>query len=127
MGIELIFDEKPEVKAHVDLYYRWAAGIANDLAPGKFETLTFASDDQVLPLQAADLFTYEWRKRTSDKRNSPDKPLRTSYRRLRERLDAEDRALLHHYNEAAMIAITRETGDVGNLLKSMWQHPTTVE
>ena len=55
------------------------------IAPDTIEgSVRFAKDDDEPGLQAADLMAYEWRKRISDARHRPDKPVRKSYARIRE-------------------------------------------
>jgi hypothetical protein len=57
----------------------------NDISPATLEgPARFAKDDDEPGLQAADLMVYEWRKRITDARQRPDKPVRKSYVRIRE-------------------------------------------
>jgi hypothetical protein len=124
-GIDIIFDDKPEVRRIVNVSFDIAKPRVNAISPGKLETLTFGSDDTVLPLQAADLFVYEWRKRISDKRNRPNKPMRTSYQRIIQRLDADGRAVLHHYSADTLKAIYERKGTGENFVDVMFNYPTT--
>lgn len=74
-----------------------------------------------------DLFVYEWRKRSSDKRMNPAKPVRTSYRRIRERLDADGRVHLHHSDKGAVMDIIKKSGRDRSFLTAMWEYPSTLD
>ncbi len=84
-GISLMFDEKPELRGIVDRFYYQAKELIDKAHPGKLANcaLSFRSDETTMPLQAADFFAYEWRKRISDRVKEPHKKIRKSYARLR--------------------------------------------
>ena len=83
-----MFDRKPEVMSYTSRFYDPARRAVNDAFPGKLhgDVVGFGSDEDagLEPLQAADLFAYEWRHRVSDLVKDPNKRMRTSYRRIRE-------------------------------------------
>lgn len=123
-GISLMFDEKPEVREIVDKYYATAKETVDALAPGKLRgtTVTFGSDEHFQPLQAADLFAYEWRKRLSDRYLSPSKPPRRSYSRLK---DGRHKRTLHYYDREAMRTIIGRHNAGESFIEVMWNYPTT--
>ena len=120
-GISIVFDDKPEVRALVRSYYSKAKNLVDRAQPGRLEAaeVAFASDEQTLPLQAADLFAYEWRKRSSDKVLRPGKQPRKSYLRLRERP-----AELKHYSHADVLAIQERAATGESFVQLMWEYPT---
>ena len=81
------------IKAHAHTAFQWAKNnTATQLVgeirevEGPVEYLTnleFGADENHMPLQAADLLAYEWRKRISDARLRPGKAIRKSYERIR--------------------------------------------
>lgn len=85
-GISFVFDNKPSVSDNVNRYFYAAKTALNEIAPGKLldDAVAFRADEFALPLQAADLLAYEWRKRTSDRIWSPGKATRRSYQRLKD-------------------------------------------
>lgn len=118
-GISLIFDEKKEIKKLVDQYYPDAKKATAEFLPAKFENseVAFRSDEKVLPLQMADLFVYEWRKRISDKVRNPGKKERTSYALLKQRP-----RFLKHYDSEAIEALKVRARDTGmSLIEAMWE------
>jgi len=121
-GISIMFDEKPEVRRIVERYYYQAKKLIDSARPGKLasSTIAFRSDEATMPLQAADFFAYEWRKRISDQVNEPHKKIRKSYARLRE-LPRK----LEHYNRAAMEEISERANSGESFLEVMWNYPTT--
>ena len=86
-GISFMFDNKEETRKHVNDFFYKAQKIINAALPERIAgvTVAFGSDQEQLPLQAADFFAYEWRKRISDKVLHPEKAVRKSYARLRQR------------------------------------------
>lgn len=84
--ISLMFDEKPEVADVALTVYRESKKAIDRFNPGLLaaSTIAFGNDKVHEPLQAADLLAYEFRKRVSDSRRTPDKPPRRSYQRIRE-------------------------------------------
>ncbi|MDA2913041.1 hypothetical protein MYX77_03620 [Acidobacteriia bacterium AH_259_A11_L15] len=96
-GFNLMFDERKEVRDDVNNYAYQAQNIFQKVHPELRKTITigFGKSQEILPLQTADLFSYEWRKRITDRRERPDKKARVSYTRLR----AGRPALLHHYGD----------------------------
>ena len=125
-GISFMFDDKPEVRSYVDRFYRPAREAINEVWPGKIygDEVRFGDDELVEPLQAADLFAYEWRRRISERALKPAKPPRTAYKRLRE---ARPDGAVHHYNNAAVEAIgTRVTQGI-HFVNAMLECPSTEE
>jgi hypothetical protein len=121
--INLVFDEKKEVKKLVDDYYLDAKKATDEFLPSKFNgsAIAFGSDEQILPLQIADFFAYEWRKRISDKVRNSEKKQRTSYTLLKQRP-----RFLKHYNSRAIEAIRARATATGNsMIEVMWEYPTT--
>ena len=95
-GISMTFNgKKKELKKLVDDYYFDAKTAIDGFIPTKFDCaeIEFRSDEEVLPLQMADFFAYEWRKRISDRVRHPEKKERKSYTLLRQRP-----RFLKHYN-----------------------------
>ena len=85
-GISFVFDDKPELAGSADFIHSVLKKSLNDIAPDTLKgTPRFAKDDEEPGLQAADLLAYEWRKRISDARLKPDKPVRKSYARIEKR------------------------------------------
>jgi hypothetical protein len=85
-GFSFVFDNKQNVRAHVNQWLDGVQSSINTHLPGKWideNPVTFASDEKAIPLQAADLLAYEWRKRTSDSILKPTKRVRRSYARLK--------------------------------------------
>ena len=84
-SISFVFDEKRELEGSAAFIHDVIKKALNDIAPNTLEgPPIFATDDDESGLQAADLMAYEWRKRISDARQKPDKPVRKSYARIRE-------------------------------------------
>jgi uncharacterized protein DUF3800 len=84
-SISFVFGEKWELEGSAALIHDILKKALNDIAPDTIEgSVRFAKDDDEPGLQAADLMAYEWRKRISDARHRPDKPVRKSYARIRE-------------------------------------------
>jgi hypothetical protein len=101
-GFSFLFDDKREIRDHVNKIYYAAKYVVDKVMPGKLDgsNVAFASDDEVEPLQAADLFAYEWRRRVSERVRKPAKLPRKSYIRLRECRPA--RAMLYCYGPEAI-------------------------
>ena len=83
-GIDLVFDNKPEVVQTARKYHAAAKEVFDRLVPGYMEGIDFQADEDVPLLQAADLLVYEWRKRITARQSDPGAPMRTSFRRIRE-------------------------------------------
>jgi hypothetical protein len=80
-------------------------------------------DEDALPLQAADLFAYEWRRRIAEKIRQSEKRPRTSYRLL---IDAKrENGMLRCYGPEAMAAIKAKADDAERFFASTMAHPTT--
>lgn len=79
-GFTFLFDEKPEIMELVSAFYAPAKEIVNSASAGKLagSAVGFAPDHEAAPLQAADLFIYEWRRRVTDRQKTPGKPARLS-------------------------------------------------
>jgi hypothetical protein len=107
-----------------DEHYRRAKAVVDEIAPGKFSgtIVAFGEDEEHPPLQIADLFAYEWRKRISDKVKTPSKPERKSYRRIRSERSAN--AKLHHYDADAMRAL-RSSLASKTFVTTFLNYPTT--
>jgi hypothetical protein len=126
-GFRFVFDHKPEMRKLVNEHYANAKRLVDAHLPGKFaaENVAFADDERVLPLQMADLLVYEWRKRTSDKVKTPNKPVRKSYERIRAATYG-NRALCHYSAEAiASIGARADAGE--SFIELMWKSPTTAD
>lgn len=124
-GISMTFDEKKELKKLVDDYYFDAKTAIDGFLPTKFDCaeIEFRSDEEVLPLQMADFFAYEWRKRISDRVRHPEKKERKSYTLLRQRP-----RFLKHYNSKAIESIKARADSTGkSMIEVMWEHSTTEE
>jgi hypothetical protein len=124
-GINLTFDGKKDVKKLVDDYFPDARRATEEFLPTKFNALTiaFGNDEKVLPLQMADFFAYEWRKKISDLVRTLGKKERPSYALLKQRP-----RFLKHYNSDAVEAIrTRAMGSGISMIEAMWEHPTNEE
>jgi len=126
MGFSFVFDNKPSVRAHVNSWLDQTQAHLDQHWPGKFvdeSPITFMSDEKALPLQAADLLAYEWRKRSSDRVLKPTKPVRKSYARLK---SATNGFLLHYGPEKMAHILSRvEAGE--NLTTVMWDCETSDE
>lgn len=94
----LFFDEKKEVRDVVNNYAFKASDLVTSNLPRVQLTVAFGKSINHPPLQAADLFCYEWRKRITDRNVHPQKNRRTSYVRLRESRPAS----LHHYGNETL-------------------------
>jgi hypothetical protein len=105
----LLFDEKKQIRDTVNAYYYQAKDLTERQLPGYFSgsAVAFANSEKKMPLQAADLFAYEWRKRISDRIRTPDKPPRRSYARLREKR----KAYLHHIGRDIWLEAESKTKD----------------
>jgi hypothetical protein len=85
-SISWMFDEKPGVAGHAATIWSRAKNVMNARVGEEYlhGVLSFGADEDVMGLQAADLLAYEWRKRITDGRHQPTKPVRRSYTRLRQ-------------------------------------------
>jgi Protein of unknown function (DUF3800) len=121
-GVNLMFDDKKEVQDLVNTYSHDAGRALKDLFPVfQNPVIAFDSDESMLPLQAADFFAYEWRKRISDKLLRSGKVERKSYTRLKHRPH-----LLRHYGEKEIANIRQISTESGkSLIEVMWEHPTS--
>ncbi len=108
-GVSLMFDEKEEVRTIVNDSYYPAKELVEKHRPGYFRgsTVGFGKSQEKPPLQAADLFAYEWRKRISDRVRTPDKKPRRSYKRLRD----SRCAYLHHIDRSLWTEYESRTKD----------------
>ena len=95
-NVNLMFDEKRGMRDTVNNYFYKARVRVNKHLPEYFSRspVGFAASERTIPLQAADLLAYEWRRRISEKEKQPDKNVRTSYAILRK----HRKAFLHHIN-----------------------------
>lgn len=124
-GISLMFDEKPEVQAIVNEHYTEAKKVIDRLLPGKLPStvVAFGNDEEHPPLQAADLFAYEWRKQITDKRLKPSAKRREHYGRMRDGRPINTQ--LHHFNAEAMRTIKASVPAGQSLTGAMLACPTT--
>lgn len=84
-SISFMFDEKKAIQSNALFIHATAKRLVNERIGEEYlGGIAFDDDVNVTPLQAADLFAYEWRKRISDERLHPHKAVRTSYARIRE-------------------------------------------
>lgn len=122
-GFSLMFDDKPEIVARVGASYKSVKAAVDEIMPGKFHatTVAFGDDEVHMPLQAADLMAYEWRRYISERITRPGKPTRMSYRRLRD--CRPENSMLQYYGPAAMEEAIRRAQKNGytSLLRSMWE------
>jgi hypothetical protein len=82
--VAFIFDEKPAIESFARRAHREAKDYLDSRMPGAFKSsIAFGRDQDHPPLQAADYFAYEWRKRITDARMTPAKRPRRSWARLR--------------------------------------------
>jgi hypothetical protein len=112
-GFNVMFDEKRSLRDIVNKHAIQAQEIMRTQFPLFRAIVTFGQSETDIPLQAADLFSYEWRKRISDHKNNPAKQARKSYLRLRKRP-----ATLRHYGgkefqEMKLLANLDSMGFVG--------------
>jgi hypothetical protein len=117
-GFSYVFDNKDNVRAHVNQRRDVVQRSINKNLPGKWVEegpVTFASDEKTLPLQAADLLAYEWRKRSSDRVLTPSKPVRKSYARLK----AATQGHMLHYGPNQMAYILRRVTAGDSILNVM--------
>lgn len=121
-SIGLIFDEKPEVSAMALRAHQQAKEVIHQHYPDYFATVAFDDDERCPPLQAADFLAYEWRKRISDARFRPDKPVRRSYKRIRE--SRPDGALWRFGREVLDRSLTADDPS-GAYLRSVLGEPPT--
>ena len=83
-SIAFMFDEKKAIESNALYIHSTAKKRFNERAGEEYlSSIAFDDDVNVPPLQAADLFAYEWRKRISDERQHPNKAIRKSYARIR--------------------------------------------
>jgi len=84
-SIEFMFDEKKAVQNHaLRIHAAAKKGFNEHVGEEYLGGIAFDDDEKVIPLQAADLLAYEWRKRVSDETARPAKPIRKSYARIRQ-------------------------------------------
>lgn len=96
-SISLMFDEKKAIQNNALLIHAKAKEVYDEIVGEEYLSgIEFDDDTQMLPLQAADLLAYEWRKRITDAREKPDKPVRRSYQRIR---DARPEGALWRYGQ----------------------------
>lgn len=125
-GFSLIFDAKPEVKKLVDDFYVSALEMSERITTGKFAapTVAFADDETAVPLQAADLLMYEWRRSLSEAITQPAKRQRRSYVRLRSVCAAHSE--LHYVGpDIVQSAMESAGGDASNLARTLLTCPAT--
>jgi hypothetical protein len=83
-SISMMFDEKKAIHSNALVIHSAAKSAFNTLVGEEYiRAIGFDSDESVIPLQAADLLAYEWRKRISDETDRPGKAVRKSYARIR--------------------------------------------
>ncbi len=111
-SIALMFDEKKAIENNALQIHAAAKRRFNEHVGEEYlSSIAFDDDEKVIPLQAADLLAYEWRKRISDESSRPDKPIRKSYARIRE---ARPKGALWRYGRSLIneaMQIDPVTGD----------------
>jgi hypothetical protein len=124
-GFSFVFDEKDDNATNALSFYKQAKPLINQFGPGKLDgaSIAFMDDEDALPLQAADLFAYEWRKRIAEKIRQPQKRPRTSYRLLME--SKRENAMLRCYGRAAINELKITTGGAAGFFSAMMNYPTT--
>jgi Protein of unknown function (DUF3800) len=84
-SIAFRFDEKKAIKNNaLTIHAAAKKAFQRQIGEEYLSSIAFDDDEAVVPLQAADLLVYEWRKRISDETDRPSKPIRKSYARIRE-------------------------------------------
>ena len=84
-SLAFMFDEKKAIQSNALEIHAGAKQQFDKLAGEEYlSSISFDDDRNVMPLQAADVLAYEWRKRISDETSHPEKPIRKSYARIRE-------------------------------------------
>lgn len=123
-GIDLLFDEKKEVRQIVDYYFYQAREAAHKFFPGRFANpkVAFGSSIETPPIQAADFLAFEWRRRISRRERESNAKERLSFTRLKER-----RHWLRYYGADSMEAIRRDVERGKPLFEAIWEHPATDE
>jgi hypothetical protein len=88
--------KKNGIKDVVNKFFYEARSRVNKHFPEYFSgsPVGFSPSEKTIPLQAADLLAYEWRRRISEKERQPDKKARTSYTIMRK----NRKAFFHHIN-----------------------------
>ena len=83
-SIALMFDEKKAIKNNaLQLHAAAKENFNANIGEEYLSSIAFDDDANIIPLQAADLLVYEWRKRITDETEQPDKANRKSYARIR--------------------------------------------
>lgn len=115
-SIAFVLDEKKAIQWNALTIHAKAKERFNELTGEEYlSSIAFDDDVNVMPLQAADLLAYEWRKRISDETDRPGKAVRKSYARLRA---ARPEGALWRYSRSLYdeaLTIDPITGD-----QSMW-------
>lgn len=98
-SIALRLDEKKAIQNNALKIHSKAKEVFNRSVGEEYlSCIGFDDDAKVPPLQAADLLAYEWRKRITDAREHPQRPVRSSYQRIREA--RPEQATLWRYGQA---------------------------
>lgn len=126
-GFSMTLDNKPEIQRNASHFYDLARGVFNKHAPGKWteDNLRFVADEDCPLVQAADFWSYEWRRRISEQISKPDKRVRTSYLRLKE--GRPDAPALFCYNPVAIAAIRARVTPDTSFVQLMNDYPKTEE
>ena len=83
-SFEFVFDDKPEIASHASAIHRTITTGIRDSHAGVFlDGISFVPDEASPQIQAADLLVYEWRKRITNARLTPDRAERPSFPRMR--------------------------------------------
>ena len=83
-GITFVFDRKRNIEQTARNGYAKVASAFESVHAGTFlQDMSFVDDGTSAGVQAADLLLYEWRKRMTDQRRDPERPIRRWWRRIR--------------------------------------------
>lgn len=83
-SIEFVFDRKPEIDKYAKSTYATVAAAFGTRFPDTFhKDMTFVDDEEAAPVQASDLLIFEWRKRITYQRTTPERDTRPWFPRIR--------------------------------------------
>lgn len=83
-GLDFIFDTRKGIQGEALQYFTHTKNAVERHIPGKVGGIAFMDDKDEPALQAADLLSYELRRRVWQRTVRPDRPPRRSYQRLKE-------------------------------------------
>jgi len=123
-NINLVFDEKKEVREIVNDHFYRAYEAVNKSKPGTFadSKVAFGKSIETPSIQAADFLAFEWRRRISRRERESGAKERQSFTRLKERPH-----WLRYYGADELEAVQMQVERGKTLIEAIWNCPAREE